>query len=178
MKAHAAESWVQSPLQRFVDDARVSFAVLLQPNGQVLGQFGFTRAVDVMAACALVAAIHVSAAQLGRELDGKPFRELYHSGRTRQIFIAEAATARGPVVLLAAFDSESSLGLVQLYFRELCAGLAQAAPTPAITAPAAAASEPDFLGANLERDLHRNLAVLFGRARPSITPGATPVPPS
>jgi hypothetical protein len=169
---------VEAPLQRFVDDARVSFAVLLHPNGQVLGQFGFARAVDVMAACALVAAIHVSAAQLGRELDGKPFRELYHAGRTRQIFIAEAATPRGPIVLLAAFDAESSLGLVQLYFRDLCTGLVQAAPAPADVTSAGAAPVHDPLGASLERDLHHNLAVLFGRARPSAGAGGAPVPPS
>jgi predicted regulator of Ras-like GTPase activity (Roadblock/LC7/MglB family) len=176
MKAHAAESWVQGPLQRFVDDARVSFAVLLHPNGQVLGQFGFARAVDVMAACALVAAIHASAAQLGRELEGKPFRELYNAGRTRQVFIAETSTPRGAVVLLAAFDAESSLGLVQLYFRELCASLAQAAP--AVTPGSVAVAEQDTLGASLERDLHHNLAVLFGRARPSAGAGGKPVPPS
>jgi hypothetical protein len=180
MKAHAAEPWVEAPLQRFVDDARVSFAVLLHPNGQVLGQFGFTRAVDVMAACALVAAINASAAQLGRELDGRPFHELYHAGRTRQIFIADTTTPRGPLVLLAAFDAESSLGLVQLYFRELCTALVQAAPAPvaAVVASAGQASQSDALGANLERDLHHNLAVLFGRARPSAGAGGTPVPPS
>lgn len=74
MRAYVAEAWVEAPLQRFVDDAHVQFALLLHPSGQVLGQFGFTRAVDVMAACALGAAIHASAGELGRELDGHPFR--------------------------------------------------------------------------------------------------------
>jgi hypothetical protein len=105
---------------------------------------------------------------------------LYHAGRTRQIFIAETATPRGPIVLLAAFDAESSLGLVQLYFRELCTTLTQAAPAPAAAVAASATSTPqhDALGVNLERDLHHNLAVLFGRARPSAGAGGTPVPPS
>ncbi|HTG53845.1 MAG TPA: roadblock/LC7 domain-containing protein, partial [Gemmatimonadaceae bacterium] len=89
MRTHVAEPWVEAPLQGFVDDARVLFALLLHPSGQVMGQFGFTRAVDVMAACALAAGIHASAGQLGRELDGQPFRELYHAGRDRQIFIGE-----------------------------------------------------------------------------------------
>src|SRR6185312_14900258 len=111
VRAHVAEAWVEAPLQRFVDDARVQFALLLHPSGQVLGQFGFTRAVDVMAACALGAAIHASAGELGREL--------YHAGRDRQVFIGEAPTERGALVLLTAFDAESSLGLVQVYFREL-----------------------------------------------------------
>jgi hypothetical protein len=158
MRTRVAESWVEIPLQRFVDDARVLFALLLYPSGQVLGQYGFTRAVDVMAACALGAAIHASAAQLGRELDGRPFRELHHAGLEREVFLAEANAGGGSLVFLTVFDGESSLGLVRLYFREFCARLSAAAP--------AASQETPALAANFERDLDRNLAILFGRARP------------
>ena len=157
MRARVAEAWVEAPLQRFVVDARVQFALLLHPSGQVLGQFGFTRAVDVMAACALGAAIHASAGALGRELDGHPFRELYHAGRDRQVFIGEAPTARGALVLLTAFDAESSLGLVQVYFRELRDALEHAAPPLVESGPA--------FDRNFEHDLNRSLAVLFGRAQ-------------
>jgi hypothetical protein len=157
MRARVAEPWVETPLQQFVDDAHVLFALLLHPSGQVLGQFGFTRAVDVMAACALAAAIHASAGQLGQELDGRPFRELYHAGQARQIYIAEAPTVRGPLILFTAFDGESSLGLVQLYFREFRDTLATAVPP--------ADDRPPMIADNLERDLNRNLAVLFGRAQ-------------
>lgn len=171
MRARVAEPWVEAPLQRFVDDARVLFALLLHPNGQVLGQFGFTRAVDVMAACALGAAIHASAGQLGRELDGHPFRELYHAGRERQIYIAEAPTARGALVLLTAFDGESSLGLVQVYFRALRDALAAATPPAEEPGPA--------LDGNFEHDLNRSLAVLFGRARsPMAGDASDPHPPA
>jgi hypothetical protein len=161
MKARVSEQWVEEPLQQFANDARVRFALLLQPDGQVLGQLGFTRALDVMAACSLAAAIHATAAQLGREVDGAPFSELYHAGRDRQVFIAEAPTARGSLVVLAAFDSESSLGLVRLYFRELCEALRRAAPVE----ESPAAIDHVDLGENLERDLNRSLAILFGRAR-------------
>ena len=174
MRARVSEPWVEAPLQRFADQSRVTFALLLQPSGQVLGQFGFTRAMDVMAACSLAAAINVTSAQLGRELEGTPFRELHHAGRERELFIGEAQTARGPIVLLAAFDDESSLGLVRLYFRELCAALADAAPEPS---PAASTAGAVDLGENLERDLNRSLAILFGRARPD-SEGMIPVPPS
>ncbi len=174
MRARVSEPWVEAPLQRFADQSRVTFALLLQPSGQVLGQFGFTRAMDVMAACSLAAAINVTAAQLGRELEGTPFRELHHAGRERELFIAEAPTARGPLVLLAAFDGESSLGIVRLYFRDLCAALAGVASiTPS---PAADAGTVD-LGENLERDLNRSLAILFGRARPD-SEGILSVPSS
>lgn len=174
MRARVSEPWVEAPLQRFADQSRVTFALLLQPSGQVLGQFGFTRAMDVMAACSLAAAINVTAAQLGRELEGSPFREMHHAGRERELYIAEAPTARGPLVLLAAFDGESSLGLVRLYFRELCAALAEAAATPTALPPQPGTLD---LGENLERDLNRSLAILFGRARPD-SDGLLPVPPS
>jgi hypothetical protein len=151
------ESWIELPLRQFVRDADVELALLLHPSGQVLAQHGFARAVDVMTACALAAGIHASAGELGRQLDGRPFRGLHHVGRTRQIFLAEALSPRGSYVFLTVFGSESSLGLVRLYFDELVIQLAVAEPAvPPVNAPA--------LGETFERDLDRNLAVLFGRA--------------
>ena len=151
------ESWIERPLKQFVSDAGAELALLLHPSGQVLAQHGFARAVDVMSACALAAGIHASAGELGKLLDGRPFRGLHHVGRERQIFLAEALWPRGAYIFLTVFGPESSLGLVRLYFDELVAALAAAAPKEAVpTTPA--------LAENFERDLNRNLAVLFGRA--------------
>jgi len=156
MTLSVVEPWVEDPLRRFVDDAKVLLALLLHPSGQVMGQHGFTRAVDVMSACALAAAIHASAGALGEQLDGKPFAALHHAGRERQVFIAETRTAASSYVFLTVFDRESSLGLVSLYFEEFRAALAAAAPPPG-------AEKGPILAENFERDLNLNLAVLFGR---------------
>ena len=156
MNFAVVEGWVEAPLRRFVDDARVLLALVLHPSGQVLAQSGFTRAVDVMSACALAAGIHASAGELGRMLEGKPFARLHHAGRERQIFLAPVSTARATWLVLAVFDQATSLGLVQLYFRELSASLASAAPAPVEQAP--------VLETNFEGELNRNLAALFGRA--------------
>ncbi|HJQ21136.1 MAG TPA: roadblock/LC7 domain-containing protein [Gemmatimonadaceae bacterium] len=153
----SVEPWIETPLKQFVDEAGVSLALLLHPTGQVLAQHGFSRAMDIMSACALAAAIHVSAAELGRQLEGKPFDSLHHAGKDRQIFLAEAQTARGTYIFLTVFDEDSSLGLVRMYFDEFRANLAKAAPPPPD------APEP-MLNENFERELNRNLAVLFGRA--------------
>lgn len=158
MSTSVVESWIEPPLRRFVADAQVELALLLHPSGQVLAQHGFARAVDVMTACALAAGIHASASELGRQLEGKPFRGLHHAGRTRQIFLAEAHSPRGPYICLTVFGPESSLGLVRLYFDELVVALTAAAPAAAVQAPAPALDE------HFERDLDHNLAVLFGRA--------------
>ena len=156
MTVAVAEEWVERPLRDFVAEARVLLALLLHPSGQVLAQHGFTRAVDVMSACALAAAIHASSGELGKQLEGKPFGALHHAGRERQIFLAPVAAGRNRYILLAVFDQQSSLGLVQLYFEELRAALANAAPTTTVERPPALAK--DFEG-----ELNRNLAALFGR---------------
>ena len=156
MNFAVVESWVEAPLRRFVDDARVLLALILHPSGQVLAQSGFTRAVDVMSACALAAGIHASAGELGKMLDGKPFGGLHHAGRERQIFLSAAPTRTSTYLVLAVFDQATSLGLVQLYYRELQQSLAAAAPAPVEQKP--------VLATNFEGELNRNLAVLFGRA--------------
>lgn len=156
MSVAVVEGWVEGPLKQFVDEARVLLALLLHPSGQVLAQHGFTRAVDVMSACALAAGMFASAGELGRMLEGRPFAGLHHAGRTRQIFLGQAETPRGPYIFLTVFDAGSSLGLVQLYFEEFRARLAAATPPPERQEP--------VLAEDFESDLNRNLAVLFGRA--------------
>lgn len=157
MKIAAVEAWVEPPLKRFVDDARARLALLLHPSGQVLAQAGFTREVDVMTACALAAAAHATAGELGRRVDGRPFRGLHYAGPDKQLFMASVETARGAYICLTVFDQESSLGLVRMYFEELSRELATAAPPLAeIRTPA--------LAADFEADLNANLAMLFGRA--------------
>ena len=151
----AVESWIEEPLRRFIDDSRVRLALLLESSGRVLAQHGFTRSIDVMSACALAAAIHASAAEIGRQLDGNPFTTLHHPGQARQIFLGELSTARGAHILLTVFDDATSIGLVRLYFADLSKRLAAAGPAPAALVPA---SLVDF-----ESDLNRNLAKLFGR---------------
>ena len=152
----AVEPWIEEPLIKFIDDARVRLALLLETSGRVMAQQGVTRSIDVMSACALAAAIHASAAEIGRQLDGNPFTTLHHPGQERQIFLGELPTARGSHILLTVFDDATSIGLVRLYFAELSRRLAAATPA-AVTAPAT----PTLV--DFESDLNRNLAKLFGR---------------
>jgi hypothetical protein len=157
MRLSVVAGWVESPLKQFVDDARVEIAVLMHPSGQVLGQYGFARSVDVMTACALASAIHASSSELGRMLEGQPFSALHYAGRDRQIFLGAIPAPSGVLLLLAVFDRESSLGLVQLFLEEFRARVAA-------SAPAAVFEGPPAMAEHFERDLNRNLAQLFGRA--------------
>lgn len=147
--------WLARPLAEFVRQSRVHLAVVLEPSGRVLAQHGFTRSVDVMAACSLVAAIHASATELGRQLSGAPFGPLHHGGAARQVYLAPSATGAGTVLLLAVFDEATSLGLVRHYHAAFARSV-EAATAQDLGAPGHSG--------DLERDLGRNLAVLFGRA--------------
>ena len=151
----SVEPWVEEPIGLFVKDSGARLALLLLPSGQVMAQYGFSRALDVMSACALAAAIFASSAELGKQLQGKPFAAL-HAGGDPQFFLAEAQTQRGPYIFLTVFDRESSLGLVRMFYDEFKTRLAAAAPPPV--------SQEPVLASNFEGDLNRNLAVLFGRA--------------
>lgn len=157
MNIATVEPWLEAPLKRYVDDARARLALLLHPSGQVVAQAGFTREVDVMSACALAAASHATAGELGKQVDGHAFRSLHYAGPDRQLFLSPIATTRGAYICLTVFNVESSLGLVRIYFEELCRELAAAAPPlPDLRQPT--------LAIDFERDLNRNLAALFGRA--------------
>jgi hypothetical protein len=157
VKIATTEPWIETPLARYVDDARARLALLLHPSGQVVAQAGFTRAIDVMTACALASAVYATAGELGRQVDSKPFRALHHAGPDRQLYLAPAETARGAYICLTVFDAESSLGLVRIHFDDLCRELAAAAP------PLVPLREP-ALAVDFERDLNANLAAMFGRS--------------
>ncbi|MBI3789986.1 MAG: hypothetical protein HY275_03815 [Gemmatimonadetes bacterium] len=149
------EAWAEAPLRQFVEEARVELALLLHASGQVLGQHGFVKRMDVMTACALAAGINATAAELGRMLDGKPFGALHYAGQAKQLFLGPVETKRGTFLLFCVFDSGSSLGIVQLYFGEFRHALAAAAP--ANDGPSTPLNE------HFEGELNRNLAALFGR---------------
>ena len=154
MKIAAVEPWVEAPLKRFVDDARARMALLLHPTGQVLAQAGFTREVDVMTACALASAVHATAGELGRQVDGRAFSGLHYAGPEKQMYLAPVETSRGPYICFTVFGDETSLGLIRIYFEELVRELAAAAlEAPVPVAPA--------LSGGFEADLNRNLAALF-----------------
>ncbi len=154
MKIAAVEPWVEAPLRRYVDDARARLALLLHPSGQVLAQAGFTREVDVMTACALASAVHATAGELGRQVEGRAFGGLHYAGPARQMYLAPLETSRGSYICFTVFDDETSLGLIRIYFEELqreMAAAARAAEPPAGVA----------LAGNFEAELNRNLAALF-----------------
>lgn len=149
-----AEPWVAGPLARLKDDARLVSGVLLYPSGRAVGQFGFSNAADVMSICALTSAINASARELGRQLDGRPFYEMHHTGAEKQVFMARASAGTQEFLFVGVFDRESSLGVVEIYFAEFQKALEKLRPDKQATG---AGPSGDFEG-----ELNRSLDALFG----------------
>jgi hypothetical protein len=122
----------------------------------VLAQSGFSRAVDVMSAAALAAAIVASTGELARQLRQPPFAALSHQGPKTGFFLATFGSDRGTLAVLAVYDLDvSSLGLVQLFYEQLAADLKSASPKGAVP--------KQVLAADFERELTDSLNTLFGR---------------
>lgn len=152
----AVETWTLEPLTTYVTEAGARLVLLMTPAGQVLAQSGFTRAVDVMAASALGAAIVASTSELARLMGQPPFAGLSHQGQRNGIFLSAFDTDRGPLVVLVVYELDaSSLGLVQLFLEQLVADLRAASPKTGVP--------KQVLAADFERELNDSLNSLFGR---------------
>ena len=156
MSTRAVEAWTLAPLVKFVKEAGARLVLVMTSAGQVLAQHGFSRALDVMSAAALGAAIMASTEEIARQLRQAPFAALNHQGERHGIFLAGVATGRGRLVALVVYDLDvSSLGLVQLFFEQLAAELAAASPKESVP--------KQVLAADFERELSDSLKTLFGR---------------
>ncbi len=155
MSTTVVEPWAEEPLLRYVAQSGARLVVVMTPSGQVLAQHGFARAVDLMAAAALGAAIMAASGALAQQLGERAFGALFHAGQRHGIHLAPCATPRGPLVVLTVFGKETSIGLVELFHEEFAAALHRAAPAEAVRAP--------VLAADFEADLNRSLTSLFRR---------------
>jgi predicted regulator of Ras-like GTPase activity (Roadblock/LC7/MglB family) len=110
---------LKSPLDDFVRESRVRIVLLISGAGQVLAQHGFTRSYEVMNVASLAAAAHAAAGALAEMTDARRWAHMHHAGKERQLFIGPVRTPGAELILVAVFDKETSLGIVQLFFDRL-----------------------------------------------------------
>jgi len=110
---------LRGPVETFVRDSRVRTTILITGSGQVLAQHGFTSSYEVMNVASLAAAANASSSALADLMQIGAWRHLHHAGAHQQIFLATLATPIEKLTLVAIFDAESSLGLVQFFFGQL-----------------------------------------------------------
>ena len=151
----AVEPWVEAPVQVFLTESQARLVLLMTSSGQVVAQHGFSRAVDVMGAAALGAAIVASTGEMARTLAWAPFGVVVHQGPEQAHFLAAFETPRGRWIALVVFGTDTSLGIVQLFFEQLVKDLAAAAPAAPPAVP--------VLAENFEHELNASLRTLFGR---------------
>ena len=155
MTTTVVEAWTEQPLARYVTQSSARLVVVMTPAGQVLAQHGFARAVDLMSAAALGAAIMASSGALAQQVGEQGFAALYHAGQKHGIHLGGCETPRGRLIVLTVFGRETSIGLVQVFFDEFVVALKQAAPVDQPRQP--------ILAADFENELNSSLASLFKR---------------
>jgi predicted regulator of Ras-like GTPase activity (Roadblock/LC7/MglB family) len=144
---------LKSPVDEFVRDARVRISLVISSSGQVLGQHGFTSSYEVMNVASLAAAAYASARALAELTQTGQWTHLHHAGRSQQLFLAPLETPVEKLILVAIFDAESSLGLVQFFFGRLAERVKS---MPALTGVRGSADARTF-----ERDLEAGLDRIF-----------------
>ena len=144
---------LKQPIRDFVRESRARIAVLVTGSGQVLAQHGFARSYEIMNVASLAASAHAAAGALGELTAAGPWRHIHHAGEQRQLFMATLATPAERLIFVVIFDSESSLGLVQLFFDQLASSVAQ---LPAFQRAASETTQASF-----ERDLEAGLRRVF-----------------
>lgn len=117
-------SVLKAPLQDFVRESRVRIALIVNGAGQVLAQHGFSRSYEVMNVASLAAAAHASSRKLAEISGAGAWEHLYHGGRQKQLFLAPVQTPVGELIVVAIFDEDSSLGIVQLFHTRLGSDIA------------------------------------------------------
>jgi len=144
---------LKGPIDTFVRDARVRVALLIDRSGQVVAQHGFTSSYEVMNVASLAAAAHATSHALADVTSVGGWSHLHHAGTRQELFLATLTTPTAPLILVAIFDSESSLGLVQLFFGQLAV---RVAALPELQRVSASADQHSF-----ERDLEAGIARAF-----------------
>jgi hypothetical protein len=151
----ALEPWVAAPLETFIAESSARLILLMTTSGQVIAQHGFSRSLEVMTAAALGAAIMASTEEIGRLTGASRFGAVVHGGNRQSCMLAAFGTPRGRWIGLVVFGSETSVGIVQLFFDRMVEELVSAAPREQ--------PPPPLLAENFENELNTSLKELFGR---------------
>lgn len=139
------------PMKTFVRDSRVRTAVLVNRSGQVLAHHGFGGAYDIASVATLAAAAHSSAHALAELTGAGRWMHLHHAGKENQLFLAPFVSGSEELVLVAIFDQDSTLGLVQLFFDRLAEAVHATPALGRVFAPGDVAAFESDLEAGLDR---------------------------
>jgi tetratricopeptide (TPR) repeat protein len=110
---------LQDALDRFVRDAGVRMAVLMEGNGRIVARQGSASGVDLAAMATLGAGIHSASREMAKMLGQPGFAQLFQGEGERQLFLGPIPTPTGELILVALFGTDTNVGLVRIRFEEL-----------------------------------------------------------
>lgn len=112
---------IDALLVDFLSESGASEVVLIDRSGQPLAQRG-AGSRDTVSMAALAAGAFSSTGAMARLLGETEFSVLFHEGATHNIHVS---TVDGATILLAIFDSHTTVGMVRLFARETSAAIAR-----------------------------------------------------
>lgn len=133
-------------LQRFLHESGARCALIVDRSGQLVTLAGERPAFDATAFATLTAADFSANDQLARLIGETDFNTLFHQGERESMLLADIGRR---VILVALFDSRTTLGLVRLRMRTTVDALARlldaifARATSPQTAPHAPLADAD-----------------------------------
>lgn len=101
-------------LQQFLQESGARCALIVDRSGQLVTLAGERPAFDATAFATLTAADFSANDQLARLIGETDFNTLFHQGERESMLLADIARR---VILVALFDSRTTLGLVRLRMR-------------------------------------------------------------
>ena len=106
---------INAVLQHFLEESSAVDALLIDRSGQLLAQGGCDRDIDTVSLSALAAGAFSSTAAMARLVGEPEFTMLFHQGVHENIHVTAVDEH---AILLALFDSRTTVGMVRLFARE------------------------------------------------------------
>ena len=111
---------IGSVLTHFLSESAAGDALLIDRSGQLLAQGDSSRSLDTVSLSALAAGAFSSTAAMARLLGDSEFTMLFHQGVKENIHVSAVDE---DVILLATFDSRTTVGMVRLFAAEAGAAI-------------------------------------------------------
>jgi predicted regulator of Ras-like GTPase activity (Roadblock/LC7/MglB family) len=106
---------INQVLLHFLAESGAMEALLIDRSGQLVARGGSSRSLDTVSLSALAAGAFSSTAAMARLLGETEFTMLFHQGIRESIHVAAVDES---AILLAIFDSRTTVGMVRLFARE------------------------------------------------------------
>ena len=114
------ERRISGVLLNFLTESAATDALLIDRSGQLLAQGGGARPLDTVSLSALAAGAFSSTAAMARLLGESEFTMLFHQGIKENIHVIAVDE---DAILLATFDSRTTVGMVRLFAKEAGAAI-------------------------------------------------------